>query len=170
MKKNIKKTVKFLILCVVVVLLLSVMFFLSSGNKKVVQQIQLTDIKSQYGPREDIILSGTAVDNSKIVLTWDKKIGITKADSNGRWNVNLGKMPEGKYAFQAVADDSAKSQSILTAEIVVQKQKGFVLMTGVPKFLTASILSTFQKAPEKIIWVPESAPEVLQGNWNLIKN
>lgn len=134
----------------------------SIKNSEITERIRITKIEGSYGADKDIIVAGRAQKNSEIILSWNNQLGLTKADSNGKWIVNLGKMPEGKYNLQLVAKDSLQSSSIATAQISVSKKEEV-------NFFTASVSSLTQKVPDKLVLVSKDTPEVLQGKWDLMK-
>jgi hypothetical protein len=68
-----------------------------------------------------------------------------------------------------VADDSPVSQSVASAPILVSSQpKNISLIDNVASFMTASISSRFNDS-EKLIMISTAVPQVLSGNWKLVK-
>ncbi|MCX6721376.1 MAG: hypothetical protein NT026_02115 [Candidatus Staskawiczbacteria bacterium] len=163
-----KTIYKILIFGIVLFLLLA--FIFSFASKVSSQNLKITGIKSEYGYNEDVVVSGTAKKNCEIIIFYNQQMGSTSADSSGRWVVNLGKLPPGEYAFQVLANDSAISESTTTARIIVASgPKTTSLLNNFLNFFTAGLSSPFQKTPDKLTTVPETAPEALKGNWRLIR-
>ena len=104
-----------------------------------------------YTSDEDIILSGTAVQSKEIVVFFGDKVGLTESDKNGKWKINFGDMPEGRYSLQLIIDNGSTSRSTATAHIIVDNSK---------KSLFGYLLSSLSKAirfdtPEPIKLYPK---------------
>jgi hypothetical protein len=76
-----------------------------------------------YTSDQDIILSGTSVPLKEIVVFFGDRVGLAESDKNGKWVINFGDMPEGKYSLQLITDSSSNSRSIATAHIVVNDSR-----------------------------------------------
>ena len=167
-----KKIYKILIWLVVIILLAVALFFVFSQNfssKENSGAVKISKIKNQYSTTEDIVLSGTSKSNCEIILSLNGEAGIVKSDENGKWIANLGKLPEGKYAFEALADDSPTSQSVATAQLLVSSSvNNTAFLNNISGIMTAA-LSGQPKNPDKLVMIPETIPQVFQENWKLVK-
>lgn len=121
-------------------------------------EIKITKIKDYYRPDENIVLAGTTEAKAEITLYWNKKYGLAQADDSGRWIVNLGKMSVGKYPLELTPKDRAGNiGESLTVDLIVEA----VLVPEIPE-------KPEEEIPEEIITVPEEAPLVMQGQWQLL--
>ena len=126
--------------------------------------IKVTGLKNVYSEGENIINSGVAKNNSEIILFSGDKIGMIKADTNGKWIVNFGKMNEGKYGVQMLSKDSKTSNSTVSFQITVKKN------VKTPNFLTAGLSSIMpEQVPDPLVTIPKESPAVLQKKWGSIK-
>lgn len=153
-----------IIFALVFVLVFSIVTQVKSGHS-----LKITGLKSEYSPTEDVIISGTAKENCEILVFYNDQMGSLSADNSGKWVVNLGTMPTGRYDFQVLANESAISEISATAKIVVTANADEVsFLKNLMRFFGASI-SSLQSQPNKLITVPQNTPEVLKGNWRLLK-
>jgi hypothetical protein len=165
-----KRILKILLFCLIALIILWLAFSFIVPEVISGQLIKITQIKSQYTPSEDILISGVANKKSSITVFFNKRVGSITSDENGKWIVNLGKMKLGKYPFQVVADDSALAQSTATTQVIVSKTAQDVsLLDSVYNFFTASLSGVSKETPKKLITIPEKTPQSLQGGWKLIK-
>jgi hypothetical protein len=165
-----------LILLIATLLIVSAFLFGKERNSNKAEKIRITDVSSSYNIDENIIVRGVSQKNSDIIVFWNNGIGLINSSKSGKWVVNLGKMPEGKYSLQVLSRDSKTSDSIAAAQIsVIQNKK----LQPSPEYFAASILNFFtaglssamsqSRIPEELKTIQEETPQVLQGKWNLIK-
>lgn len=167
-----KKSYKiFIIVVAIIVLSLLIFFTLLNFDNTKSEKIMISEIKDNYNVNENIILSGFAKKNSNIILLWNGQYGLAKTDYKGRWAVNLGKMPEGKYNLKLFGDYFLNENNAVAAQIAVSKLDRVSFINNISNFFAAGISALTQKPPEEIIIVsvPKDTPPVLQGRWNLIK-
>jgi hypothetical protein len=124
-----------------------------------------------YNSGEDIILSGTAAPETEILLSWNNQLGLVQSNKNGKWAVNIGKMPEGRYNLQMLSSTSSNIRSVATAQIIVDNssiaqktQTSFV--QNLFNNLTASISFNSKVIPEILLITPQSTPSTLQDGFN----
>ena len=104
-----------------------------------------------YTSDQNIILSGTSVPSKEIVVFFGDKVGLAESDKNGKWVINFGDMPEGKYGLQLITDSSQDSRSIATAHIVVNNSgRNFI-----EYLMSALSRATNFNAPEPIKLYPK---------------
>jgi len=137
-------------------------------------KIKISEIKKVYNSKENIILTGSSNPESEIVVSWNGQFGLIESDKSGKWVVNLGTMPEGKYSLQMISDDSEDTQSIAATQIIVDNSakisdKTVSFIDDTFKFFTAAISLNLESAPDKLITISQATPPVLQGDWKLLK-
>ena len=172
MKKYKKLSFKILIIIMCAVALLIAGYFVFQRdifNNQGPERIKITKIKAEYGTSEDIIIEGTAKKDCDIIILWGSKIGTVKANRAGNWSANLGRASEGKYPLEVIAEDSPNSRSITTAKISVVNGSIVSTIEKLSNFLMANISFNQNKNPEKLNMIPKSSPQVLSGEWELIK-
>ncbi|MCX6722291.1 MAG: hypothetical protein NTY04_03850 [Candidatus Staskawiczbacteria bacterium] len=160
------KKYKNLIYLIVAILLVDISFVHSYSS------FFIRQAENQYSTLKDIILSGVSEKNCDISILFNKKIGMVKSDSNGKWITNLGKLPEGKYAIEILADSSLTSQSVATLQISVSSPKNSISFVDNFSRLAAAFSNQHNLSgdlPDKLTMVPLSTPEALKGNWQLVK-
>lgn len=163
-----KNIIKILILLLVlIVLLIGFLFLPVFLNFHPTEQVKISKIKSSYAINEDVIIGGTAKDNSDIFIFFNKKVSRIKADGNGNWSVNLGKVPEGKYGFQALAKSLLKSDSVSSKEVIVVKEKP--LSQRIREYLTADVSASLTTQGENPTSVSSNPPDALDGDWKLME-
>ena len=170
---------KILITCLVTILIVVSSIYLANKNifgNNYSRKIEISQSGKDkiYNSTEKIVLSGVASPESEIILSWNGQFGLIESDKNGKWAVNLGTMPEGKYSLQMIVKDSENTQSIATAQITVDNSvknqtQTVSFVNNVLNFLTAALSFSGEKIPEQLITIPQSTPSVLQGNWELVK-
>lgn len=166
-QNKMKTLFKILIFALIVIAILFVVFFIVVPEVKSIQKVKITNIKSQYSINEEVIISGFAKENTKIIIYYGKRMGLLVSDSKGKWVANLGRLPVGKYPFQVLSDDSEENRSTDTAQIVVKNLKANNWLGSLSDSLIASLSGQLQKVPEKIISIPQQSPEVFKGKWKL---
>jgi len=137
-------------------------------------KIKISETNRVYSSKENIVLTGTSNPESEIIVSWNGQFGLIESDKSGKWIVNLGTMPEGKYSLQMISDDSEKSQSIATAQIIVDNSakisdKTVSFIDDTFKFFAAAISLSLEGTPDKLITISQSTPPILQGDWKLLK-
>jgi hypothetical protein len=172
--KKIHQNLAYLIIIVILVIIFAFLLYQNFfSNKEVPDSIKITGIQNSYSTSRDIILSGSSKSNSDIILLINGQMGMLKSDENGKWIANLGKLPEGDYSLETIADDSPTSRSVATAQLSVSASKNDIpSIDNIANSMAAGISSQIglkSATPKKLIMIPASAPEVLTGSWKLIK-
>jgi len=126
-----------------------------------------------YNSSEEIILNGTANPKSEIIISLNGELGLIESNQKGKWAINLGRMPEGEYNFQVLSTDSPGVESIATTQIVINdkiinKDTRISFFQNFANFFTASLYLNSKIIPDRLIIIPKTTPDVLQGNWNLL--
>jgi len=104
-----------------------------------------------YTSDQDIILSGTSVPSKEIVVFFGDKVGLTESDEKGKWIINFGDMPEGKYGLQLIVDNSSSTRSITTTHIIVDNSRRSLI----GYLMSALSRATNFTAPEPIKLYPK---------------
>jgi len=123
-------------------------------------EIKRIDVKDYYRTDEDVVLSGKTEAKAEIILHWDEKYDLVYADDSGFWIVNLRKLSVGKYSLELTAKDIAGNVSEPITVNLIIKAKEAPSIPEVPEVVP--------EKPEEIISVPEEAPLVMKGEWQLL--
>lgn len=162
---------KILIFIIILILLFLVVFSFAEQYVHSIKQISITQIENEYGQNEEVVISGFAKSNSQIIIILNNTIGLATSDKKGRWIVNLGVLPVGKHTFQVVCNDSENSKSIATASIIVNNnpvnRQSASILDSLSKFIVAGL--SFKNYSEKLVTVPLTTPQALDGKWQLVK-
>lgn len=142
-------------------------------------EINLLETKEKYKTGEQISLKGLTESEAEITLSKDDRAGLFSADSNGNWDVSLGKLIEGKHYVELVPRDQAGNVGVpLRVEILVEQEKEIIIEEKksifekikeiiepiLPKFLN----SEKEEKEENIALIPKIAPVSMRGAFRYI--
>jgi len=162
---NIIRIVALVALVVIAILLVLV---IDTFNRS--QEVKITNAKDIYAPNEEVIVSGLAKQNSEIVLYFDNKLGLIQSDSHGKWTANLGKLSEGRHGLEVSSNTSSNEKSVASVFFIVSNDARKVsLFNRMSEFLTAGLTAVSQKDTKEVTTIPVESPQVLQGQWDLVK-
>jgi len=147
--------------------------------------IKEINLKDYFYSDEDVFLFGKTEELAEITLHWNKKYGLVKADNQGVWTANLGKLSAGNYSLELIPKDMAGNVGLTKIVSLRIKEKPVVPEPPEqPSTLEQPSIPEEPSAPEEpelpeivvpekppeIITVPEEAPLSMQGQWGLLSS
>ncbi|MDD3007140.1 MAG: carboxypeptidase regulatory-like domain-containing protein, partial [Candidatus Pacebacteria bacterium] len=161
-------------------------------------ELSINETQDTYYTDEDITISGITEPNAKIIFNLDSKLfGIVYIEKNGSWNLELGRLTEGKHTIRLIAQDHIGNSSETSLVFFEVKQKIIIpekepIETEIPTGDISEEETIEDETPEQIETIPEEetpseqeetpienippeiteeipeTPAVMQGNWNLV--
>jgi len=148
---------------------------------KQIPAVEITNIKQSYDVEEDIVVSGTSEAGIDLFFAWGEQYGLGRADSQGNWFLNFGKMAAGDYQLNVTAKDLAGNSKGAQASFSVKES---VVPTTPPppppptnpvtntiktiQQIIGQVFGPKPTVPAPVITVPKIAQAPLKGKWVIL--